>query len=344
MRILQLAPLYQPIRDDMEYGSVERLVLLLDKALSAGGHRVVTIAREGSRAVGELVAIGGSLGYEEQARVALELAARSAFDVIQVHRRDFFDLGGAAAVRRDMPSVRVVATLHGAPGTVRRYYGSYGPLASFVFVSGAQAAGVPELAGTVVLNAVDAASVPFRPVPNSPAYLAFVGRISAEKGVTEAIGLAREAGLPLRIAGVVLNGDREYFASKVTPLLRAGQAEFLGPVRDTAKYELLGGATALVLLPGYEDPCPVVAIEALATGTPVLALARGGLPELVRDGVTGLVAGDVTGLLGRLPELAAISRNRCREIAMTLFGGERLAREYAAVYRGTSAPSRASDR
>lgn len=330
VRVLQLAPLYQPVRGDMEYGSIERLVLLLDKALTAGGHEVVTIAREGSQVTGGLVGVGGASGYEEQARVAVELAG--GFDVIQVHRREFFASGGAALVKRDLPGTMVVATLHGAPGAVSRHYERYGALASFVFVSRAQAAGVPGLAGTVVRNAVDTASVPFSRVPASPAYLAFVGRVSGEKGVAEAVGLARAAGLPLRIAGVVLPGDREYFASAVAPLLRAGQAEFLGPVRDGAKYVLLGGATALVLLPGYDDPCPITAIEALAAGTPVLALARGGLPELVDDGVTGLVADSVPELAGRLAELAGLSRLRCRETVVARFDGRRLARDYLAVY------------
>jgi glycosyltransferase involved in cell wall biosynthesis len=316
----------------MEYGSIERLVLLLDKVLAGSGHHVVTIAREGSRMAGGLVTVGEASGYEEQARVAVELAAGPGFDVIQVHRREFFSLGGAELVKRDLPGTRVVATLHGAPGAVRRHYGGYGPLASFVFVSGAQAAGVPGLAGTVIRNAVDTGAVPFSGVPASPPYLVFVGRVSREKGVAEAIGIARAAGLPLRIAGVVLPADREYFASAVAPLLRPGQAEFLGPVRDAAKYELLGGATALVLLPGYEDPCPVVVIEALAAGTPVLALARGGLPELVDDGLTGLVAGSLPELAGRLPELALLSRLRCRQTAVARFSSGRLARDYLAVY------------
>lgn len=337
MRVLHLAPLYRPIRGDIEYGSIERLVMLLNKELSTGGHHVVTIARDGSQVAGELVTVDEASGYAEQVRIALALAAASAFDVIQVHRREFFDLGGAAEVQQNLPGVEIVATMHGAPATVRRYYQNYGPLASFVFVSRAQAAGVAELPGTVILNAVDTASVPFWRVPASPPYLAYLGRISREKGVAEAIGLAREAGLPLRIAGVVLDADRQYFMSDVEPLLRAREAEFLGPMQDAAKYELLGGATALVLLPGYQDPCPVVAIEALAAGTPVLALARGGLPELLDDSVTGLIADDPPGLLRRLPELAAISRDRCRETAVARFGGDRLARDYAAVYRGARA-------
>jgi glycosyltransferase involved in cell wall biosynthesis len=96
------------------------------------------------------------------------------------------------------------------------------------------------------------------------------------------------------------------FESVVVPRLREGHAEFPGPMRDTAKYELLGGSTALVLLPNYADPCPVVALEALATGTPVVALARGGLPELVTDGVTGLIADDLQSLLHKLPGLGQI--------------------------------------
>jgi glycosyltransferase involved in cell wall biosynthesis len=344
VRILHLAPLYQPLNGGMEYGSIERLVLLLDEGLSAAGHRVVTVAREGSRVDGELVPVGGASGYAEQAKLALEIAAGSPFDVIQVHRREFFDLGAAAAVRQGRRHTKVVATLHGPPDRMRRFYGGYGPLASFVFVSMAQAAGVPELPGTVIHNAVDTASVPFRPVPAQPRYLSFLGRISGEKGVGEAVWLARQAGLPLKIAGVVQERDREYFESVVVPHLRVGHAKFLGPVRDAAKYELLGGSTALVLLPNYEDPCPVVALEALAAGTPVLALARGGLPELVADGVTGLIAGDLPGLLQKLPGLAGISRDTPRAVAAAQFGADRLTRDYVAVYRGTSQLFRASDR
>jgi glycosyltransferase involved in cell wall biosynthesis len=113
-------------------------------------------------------------------------------------------------------------------------------------------------------------------------------------------------------------------------------------VRDVAKFGLLGGSTALVLLPDHPDPCPVVALAALAAGTPVPALGRGGLPELVADGVTSLLADDVPGLVRKLPGLGRISRAGCRAVAEERFGADRLVRDYLAVYRGTSQPSRAS--
>lgn len=175
-------------------------------------------------------------------------------------------------------------------------------------MSKAQAAGTPGFPGTVIHNAVDVASVPFQPGPAQPPYLSFLGRVSVEKGIAEAITLARWAGFPPKIGGIVQEHDRQYFESVVVPRLREGHAEFLDPMRDAAKYELLGGSTALVLLPNYADPCPVVALEALATGTPVVALARSGLPELVADGVTGLVADDLQSLLHKLPGLGQISR------------------------------------
>jgi glycosyltransferase involved in cell wall biosynthesis len=180
----------------MEYGSIERIVLLLDKALAA---RAIMWSRSraarGSRMSGDLVPVSGTAGYEKQVRIAAELAAGPGFDVIQVPRRDFFTLGAAALVRRSLPGTRIVATLHGAAGTVRRHYGKFTGLASFVFVSQAQASGTG-LAGTVIRNAVDTGAVPFRRFPAVPPYLAFVGRVSREKGVAEAAGVAREAGLP----------------------------------------------------------------------------------------------------------------------------------------------------
>jgi glycosyltransferase involved in cell wall biosynthesis len=340
MRVLQLAPLYQPLRRDMTYGSIERLVMLLDGALTAAGHESIVVALNGSRVSGELISVSSDAGYVGQVRRAVDLAG--AVDVIQVHRREFFDLGAADWIGLRFPAVRVVATLHGPPGRIRDCYARHASKAHFVFVSQAQARGLPELAGTVVRNAIDVVGVPFRESPALPAFVSFVGRVCDEKGVADAIDLAAARGWHLKIAGLVQETDRTYFETAVAPRLVPDKVEFVGPVNDEAKYRLVGGSSALILLPKYEDPCPLVVMEALATGTPVLGLARGGLPELITDGVTGLIASDVQSLLGKVAAHATWDRRACRVAAEQQFDVSRMVGEYERVYRGISAPSSAS--
>jgi glycosyltransferase involved in cell wall biosynthesis len=344
LRVLQLAPLFEPLRRDVKYGGIERVVMSLAAGLSADGHHSTTLALKGSEVSGELVPVGSVSDYAQQLQLAVEAAAAAPFDVVQVHRREFFEGDGPRRIKVLRPDARIVATLHGPPARVGRYYEPYTADAHFVFVSAAQAGGLPQLPGTVVRNAVDVGSIPFRSAPTGPAYLSYLGRVCEEKGVAAAIDLAGHLRLPLKIAGVVHPGDRAYFDEVVVPRLRPGLVEFLGPMDDSQKYELIGGSTAVALLPAYEDPCPLVAIEALATGTPVIGLARGGLPELVADGVTGLLAGDLPGLLGKVPGLVGLSRQQCRDVAAREFDMPRLVRDYVGVYRGTSAPSRARPR
>jgi glycosyltransferase involved in cell wall biosynthesis len=344
LTVVQLAPLFDPLRDDVSYGSIERMARCLDVGLVNLQHRSIMLALEGSQAAGELLAVGRPHDYVEQARVAVQVAISEEADVIQTHRREFFELGEARRLLRLRPQIKIVSTLHGPPGKILKYYSRHDAVAHFIFVSKAQASGLPGLSGSVIHNAVDVESVPFREAASKPGYLVFLGRVCAEKGVTAAIELARRAELPLKIAGVVMPGDQMFFETAIAPELCPGRVEYLGPVNDAEKYELLGQSTALVLLPEYEDPCPLVAIEALAAGVPVLALARGGLAELVDDRVTGLIAPDIAGLCGKLADLAAIDRRRCRFVAAEKFDARRMVGEYLAVYLGTRQPWSASDR
>jgi len=324
----------------MAYGSIERLVMLLDRALVANGHESVVLGLGGSRVAGDLEMVRDRAGYVAQVQRAVELA--DSVDVIHVHRREIFDLGAADWIRARLPRVKIVATLHGAPDRVRAYYADHRVAGHFVFVSRAQARGLPELSGTVVRNAIAVGDVPFGKRAICPAFVSFVGRIGDEKGVAEAIDVAAALGLPLKIGGVVQDQDQSYFETMIRPRLMQGVVDLVGPVDDDAKYALLGASTALMLLPKYEDPCPLVVIEALAAGTPVLGLARGGLPELVTDGVTGLLAADVDALVSKASRLSGMDRQACRRTAEARFDVQRMLGEYLRVYRGTSAPPSAS--
>src|SRR5439155_13135481 len=171
----------------------------------------------------------------------------------------------------------------------------------------------------------------FRSGPGS--YLAFLGRISPEKGVDRAIEIARRSGMELRIAAKVDRVDREYFADVIAPLLREPGVERIGEITDAEKGEFLGEACALVLPIDWPEPFGLVMVEAIACGTPVIAMRRGSVPEVLEHGVTGFVVDDVdaaVAAVGRLPELR---RERCREVFERRFSAGRMARDYLAIYR-----------
>src|SRR5262249_17776593 len=138
-----------------------------------------------------------------------------------------------------------------------------------------------------VHHAVDVNSFPFRSEPGE--YLAFVGRISPEKGPERAIQIAIRAGIPLKIAAKTDPADQRYFQQVVQPLLDHPLVEFLGPVDEMRKRELMSSALALVAPIRWDEPFGMIYIEALACGTPVLTCPRGSVPELIAHGVTGYI-------------------------------------------------------
>jgi glycosyltransferase involved in cell wall biosynthesis len=166
-------------------------------------------------------------------------------------------------------------------------------------------------------------------------YLAFLGRISPEKGVARAIEIARRVGMPLRAAAKVDRADRDYYELVIKPLLKesAPLVEFVGEVGGRDKDELLGRAAAVLFPIDWPEPFGLVMIEALACGTPVIAFRRGSVPEVMDDGVTGFVVDDVDGAVRAVGRLGELSRRRCRAAFERRFGAARMARDYAAVYR-----------
>src|SRR5439155_2250598 len=128
-----------------------------------------------------------------------------------------------------------------------------------------------------------------RPGSASQQHLAFLGRITPEKGPDIAIRLAKAADLPLRIAAKVPRDGNRYYRREVQPLVDGRDIQFIGEVDDTGKAELLGTAKALLFPIDWPEPFGLVMIEAMACGTPVVAWRRGSVPEIIEDGVTGFV-------------------------------------------------------
>ncbi|HEY7886697.1 MAG TPA: glycosyltransferase family 4 protein [Steroidobacteraceae bacterium] len=340
LRIAQVAPLYESVPPKL-YGGTERVVSYLTEELVRAGHRVTLFASGDSRTSAKLVAVcerAVRLEGEPSAALALHtllietvFAHADVFDVIHCHT-DSIHL----PLARRCP-VPVVTTLHGrldiaALAPLHREFADL-PLVS---ISDAQRAPLPgaSWAGTVHHG------LPLelhRPHYDAGKYLVFLGRISPEKRVDRAIAIARDAGLPLKIAAKVDPANREYFAAQITPLLATPSVEFLGEVDEAAKTELLGGALALLFPIDWPEPFGLAMIEAMACGTPVIAFAEGAAPEVVDDGVTGYIVSSVAEAVACVERARGLDRRECRRQFERRFGAARMAREYCSIYRNCEA-------
>jgi len=165
-------------------------------------------------------------------------------------------------------------------------------------------------------------------------YLVFVGRLSRDKGVEEVVEVARRAGLLLRVAAKALDPrEREMYDTVIVPAVSEGIVEFLGEVGEAERDRLIGGALATVMLSRWPEPFGLVAIESLASGTPVIASRSGALPEIVIDGVDGFVVDDVAAAVAAVEHVAHLDRARIRQRALERFSAGRMLDDYERVYR-----------
>jgi glycosyltransferase involved in cell wall biosynthesis len=181
--------------------------------------------------------------------------------------------------------------------------------------------------------------LPFNDGPGT--YLAFVGRITPEKGVADAIELARRTRVPLRIAAKVYDEhEHEHFAEVVEPAIKEGVATFLGELGPTERDALYAGAVATVMLGAWPEPFGLVAIESMATGTPVIARRAGGPTETVEHNVTGFLVDDLTEAELAVRHVAELKRDVVRKKIIEGFLPARMVDEYEVVYRRLLEPRR----
>lgn len=336
LRIAQVAPLYESVPPEL-YGGTERVVSYLTEELVRQGHRVTLFASGDSRTSARLVAVcerAVRLERESTAAVALHallieavFAHPALFDVIHCH----IDSTHLPLARRC--PVPVITTLHGRldVGGLDALHREFAEL-PLVSVSNAQRAPLPwaSWAGTVHHG------LPLelhRPHYDAGRYLVFLGRISPEKRVDRAIAIARRAGLPLKIAAKIDRADREYFAAQIAPLLAAPEVEYLGEIDERAKTQLLGGAVALIFPIDWPEPFGLAMIEAMACGTPVIAFARGAVPEVVDPGITGYIVTSIEEAVACVARARSLDRRECRRQFERRFCAARMAREYCSIYR-----------
>jgi glycosyltransferase involved in cell wall biosynthesis len=178
-------------------------------------------------------------------------------------------------------------------------------------------------------------------------YLAFLGRISPEKGLDQAIEIAKRAGMPLKIAAKIDRVDVEYFENVIKPLLDHPLIEFIGEIGYPEKNVFLGNAAAFVFPINWREPFGLVMIEAMACGTPVIAYPLGSVPEVIQEGVTGFIVPDLESAVRAVKRIGEIDRRKCRRYFEQHFDAGRMAREYLNIYqrlaRAESSSSTVSD-
>jgi glycosyltransferase involved in cell wall biosynthesis len=153
------------------------------------------------------------------------------------------------------------------------------------------------------------------------------------KGPHRAIAVARAAGAPLVLAGPVQPGCEAFFAEHVAPHVDGDRVRYVGEVGGERKQRLFAGARALLMPIRWPEPFGMVMVEALASGTPVVAFARGAAPEIVQDGVTGFLVDDEDAMVAALRDVAGIDPRRCRRAVAERSAPRRVAAQYEAVYR-----------
>ena len=346
MRIAQVAPLYESVPPHL-YGGTERVVSYLTEELVEQGHDVTLFASADSVTRAELIPMcprALRLDSECQDPLAhhiamLEQVFRRArdFDIVHFHV-DYLHFPFSARAE-----IRSLTTLHGRlniPDLIPLY--RLFPCAPLVSISDSQRQPLQGVnwVGTVHHGLPD----DLLRLEESPAdYVAFLGRVSPEKGLDRAIEIAIRSGVRLRIAAKVDRVDRDYYETTIRPLLDHPLIEFIGEIGEHQKQDFLGHAQALLFPIDWDEPFGLAMIEAMACGTPVVAFRRGSVSEVIDQGITGVIADGLDAAVAAVDTVRKMSRRRCREQFERRFTSARMAREYVEIYNLLAPTTERSD-
>jgi glycosyltransferase involved in cell wall biosynthesis len=336
MRIAQISPLWERV-PPFRYGGIELIVKLLTDELVRRGHDVTLFASGDSITKAKLYSVHDKalrldpsvkepIIYEQMSLAEVYQNAHH-FDIIHSH------VGCSVLPYTSFVKTPTVHTMHGifTPDNEKMYR----RYAQQPFISISQAQREPRLGLNyihTVYNGIDTAVYPFNPEPVQPAYLAFVGRLSPEKGPIEAIKIAHATGLPLKMAGKVDVVDQKYYQEQIKPLIDGEQIQYLGEISHEDKVKLLSGATVTLFPITWREPFGLVMIESMATGTPVIGMGLGSVPEVIAHGKTGFVCHSLEQMIEVIPDAMKLDRQTCREYVVSRFSVETMTDQYERAY------------
>ncbi|MCG9971664.1 glycosyltransferase family 4 protein [Christiangramia crocea] len=335
MRIAQVAPLYESIPPIM-YGGTERVVHYITEELVKQGHEVSLFASGDSKTSARLIPVcQKSLRLDPECidsfvhhTIQLQMVQKriSDFDIIHYHT-DYFHF----PLSQINNSVHLT-TLHGRLDLpdLQGLYKVFSDI-PLISISNNQRTPLPWA------NWIDTIyhGLPIdllQPTDERDEYLAFLGRISPEKGIERAIDIAKRIGIKLKVAAKVDKADLHYFKTKIASLLDHELIEFIGEIGEHEKSDFLGKATALLFPITWCEPFGLVMIEAMACGTPVIAWNKGSVPEVIDKGQTGFIVNSVKEAIQAIKDIDKIDRKGCRRIFEEKFTAERMTRDYLRIY------------
>lgn len=337
MRIAQIAPLAERVPPPA-YGGIELVVSLLTDELVRRGHDVTLFASGDSITSATLESVHPralrldstvkEYGIYEMLQLSKVYEKAGEFDIIHSH------VGCAALSYSRLVKTPTVHTLHGifTPDNEKMF--SYARTQPYVSISNSQREDRLNLnCVATVYNGIDPATYKFYQQPDNPPYLAFLGRMSPEKGAHLAIEIAKASGWHLKMAGKVDTVDREYFEQEIKPHIDGQQIEYLGEANHAQKSVLMGGAVATLFPITWREPFGLVMIESMVTGTPVIAMKLGSTPEVIVHGKTGFLCESVAECIAAIEPARELDRSACRQHAVDRFSVQTMVDGYEAVYQ-----------
>lgn len=340
MRIAQIAPMFEPV-PPIHYGGTERVVWALCEELVIQGHEVTLFASGESETSATLrpttpTALRRRMTREEMIKIAPELHRAMLSEVYR--RAGEFDIIHSHVEQLTLPFIQLVQTptvltLHSPLepafwGPVLRCY----PQVPLVSISESQReplADEPIHWIATVHNGIPIKHFPFQEAPGD--YLVYLGRIAPEKRPDRAVEIAGRTGIPLKVGAKVDPIDQPYWQTEIAPLFEANGVEYLGEVNEVEKAELLGGAYATLFPVEWPEPFGLVMPESMACGTPVIAMRRGSVPEIIRHGVGGFVCDSTDEMVEAVRRVPELKREDCRREALR-FSAAEMGERYEAVY------------
>ncbi|WP_138504124.1 glycosyltransferase family 4 protein [Nostoc sp. PA-18-2419] len=337
MRIAQVAPLFERVPPPA-YGGIELVVGLLTDELVRRGHEVTLFASGDSISLAKLVSV-----HPHALRLDRTIKDYSIYDMLQLasvyQRAQEFDIihshiGCGALPYTNLVKTPTVHTLHGIFTADNEKIFSFAKKQPYVSISQSQRE--PRLGlnyVATVYNGINTNNYQFHAQPENPPYLAFLGRISPEKGTHLAIEIAKQTGWHLKMAGKVDTVDVEYFDTQIKPHIDGKQIEYLGEANHAQKNALMGGAVATLFPITWQEPFGLVMVESMASGTPVIAMKLGSTQEVISHGKTGFLCNNIQECVSAIDRVTELDRYACRKQVENYFSIQQMVDGYEAVYQ-----------
>jgi len=344
---MQVAPLWFTV-PPKKYGGTERIVSYLCDGLVKRGHKVTLFASPGSKTSAKLVSIYSkpliSAGLSWKSKIptlnnlsqAYEMAIKENFDLIHVHT-DVWSL-----FFNNLTKIPTVHTMHNPlystqeKGKLKKYeryalFKDYSSKTNIVFISKASErnARLKAKRSVVIHNSIDTDNFPFSPTPKD--HFIWIARISQNKGIENAIEAAEITGAKLLLAGRLDPDQINYFEEKIKPRL-SNKICYLGELKRQDLPKFYGSAKALLYPIEWEEPFGLVVVEAMASGTPVIAYKRGSMLELIENGKTGFIVENMREFTEAMKKIDTLDRRYIYERSRAQWSVDRMVDDYENFY------------